>query len=298
MNARNVTRLHDQPRAKSAPSSFAVKPITPVIGAEIEGVDLGAPVSDALFAQIRQAMLDHHVLVFRDQTISGEAHKAFGRRFGVLHTHPFHLKDPPPGAHKPDPEILEIKAGPNSKHVNGEEWHTDVTCDEKPPMGSMLYLTKTPEGGAGGDTMVASTVAAYDTLSPPMRAFLEGLTAVHEGHKLYTDRYDITPPEGGWPRAVHPVVVRMPDTGRKALFVNRCFTRRIVELDQHESDALLEMLWRHVESTVELQCRIRWTPNTLVFWDNRATQHRAVWDYFPKSRYGQRVSIIGEKPVR
>jgi len=289
MSMRNVTRLEATPQPLS--NALVVKPISPVIGAEIEGVDL-ENLDDATFEAIRKASLDHHVLVFRNQMISLAAHKAFARRFGVLHTHPWNRSDP-----KSDPEILEIKADANSAHVNGEDWHTDVSCDERPPMGSMLLLKTTPEGGAGGDTMFASTVAAYDTLSEPMKAFLGGLTAVHEGHKLYTDRYEMTPPPGGWPKAVHPVITTVPETGRKVLFVNRFFTTRIVELDRHESDAVLEMLWRHIESTMELQCRIRWEPNTLVFWDNRATQHRAVWDYFPKARNGQRVSIIGERLI-
>ena len=297
MTTRNVQRLTPSADA-GVGEAFAIQPLTPAIGAEIEGVDLSQEVGPELFAALHQALLAHHVLVFRDQILTPEDHKRFGRLFGRLHSHPYHMKDPPPGQPRPDPEILVVKADANSRYVNGEEWHTDVTCHDEPPMGSMLYLTRTPEIGSGGDTLFASTVAAYETLSAPIKALLEGLSAVHEGQKLYTDRYDIAPPPEGWPRAVHPVVVRIPETGRKALFVNRSFTRRIVELDKHESDALLEMLWRHVEATVELQCRVRWRPNTLVFWDNRATQHRAVWDYFPNSRYGQRVSIIGERPVR
>jgi len=105
------------------------------------------------------------------------------------------------------------------------------------------------------------------------------------------------PPAGGWPRAQHPLITRHPETGRKTLYVNRGFTTRIPELSRSESDALLEMLFRHVETNVEFQCRVRWTPNTLVFWDNRCTQHCAVWDYFPNSRYGERVSIIGARPT-
>ena len=89
----------------------------------------------------------------------------------------------------------------------------------------------------------------------------------------------------------------IPETGRKSLFVNRGFTTRINDLTREEGNAVLEMLWRHIETHVEFQCRVRWTPNTLVFWDNRCTQHHAVWDYYPHSRYGQRVSIVGERPV-
>ena len=163
-------------------------------------------------------------------------------------------------------------------------------------MGSMLYITTTPEGG-GGDTCFLSTVAAYEALSPKMKAFAESLTAVHDGAKPYTGAYGAKAPEGGWPRTTHPVVTRHPDTGRKGLFVNRGFTTRINELKPAESDAVLEMFYRHIERHLEVQCRVRWTPNTLTFWDNRVTQHHAVWDYYPNVRYGERVSIIGTRPT-
>ncbi len=282
--------------------SIGVMPLTPVIGAEIEGVDLSRELSPEQLAEIRRASLDHHVLVFRDQSLSAEDHKRFARHFGRLHVHPYHATGVTPdharakGEAIPDPEILVVKADQNSRYVAGEEWHTDVTCDAEPPMGSMLYITKTPDIG-GGDTLFASTVRAYDALSPTMKEFVSGLTAVHDGAKPYTGGYGTAAPPGGWPRNTHPVVIRIPENGRKALYVNRGFTTRIAELARTESDAVLEMLWRHVETHVEFQCRVRWTPNTLVFWDNRCTQHHAVWDYYPHSRYGQRVSIVGERPV-
>jgi taurine dioxygenase len=280
--------------------TIKVAPLNPVIGAEIEGVDLSRPLSDDQLAEIRIASLEHHVLVFRDQKLSAEDHKRFARHFGRLHVHPYHAAGAVPehAAQKEgyDPEILVVKADQSSRFVAGEEWHTDVTCDLEPPMGSMLYITQTP-GDGGGDTMFASTVRAYDALSPAMKEFISGLTAVHDGAKPYTGGYGKAAPPGGWPRNTHPVAVTIPGTGRKSLFVNRGFTTRINELARAESDAVLEMLWRHVENHVEFQCRVRWTPDTLVFWDNRCTQHHAVWDYYPHSRYGQRVSIVGERPV-
>ena len=290
MATRAIHRLQTKAPALQ-PRTFALKPLTPVIGAEIEGVDLSQPIEAGRFAEIRQALNERHVLVFRDQKLSAEDHKRFGRMFGRLHTHPYHAKDA-----FQDPELFEVKADQTSAHAPGEEWHTDVTCHEEPPMGSMLYVTKTPEIGSGGDTMFASTAAAYDALSAPIKRLLEGLSAVHDGARLYTDGYDIAAPPQGWPRATHPVAVRHPENGRKTIFVNRGFTTRIVELQRTESDAVLEMLMRHVETQPEFQCRVHWTPGTLVFWDNRATQHKAVWDYFPHARYGQRVSIIGERP--
>jgi taurine dioxygenase len=283
--------------------TITFSPLTPVIGAEISGVDLSNPLSREQFAEIKAAFDQWHVIFFRDQVLSREDHKRFARMFGRLHVHPYHAKNAAPAhatttaAAKPsDPEVLVVKADAQSKYVAGEEWHTDVTCDEEPPMGSMLYITTTPEGG-GGDTCFLSTVRAYETLSPKMQAFAETLTAVHDGAKPYTGAYGTKPPEGGWPRTTHPVIIRHPDTGRKALFVNRGFTTRINELNAKESAALLEYFYRHIESHLEFQCRVRWTPNMLTFWDNRVTQHHAVWDYFPQVRYGERVSIIGSRPT-
>jgi taurine dioxygenase len=287
-------------RKDVAARTIAVRPLTPVIGAEIEGVDLSKPLSDEQAAEIKAAFNAHHVLVFRDQTISREDHKRFGRLFGRLHVHPYHAKRTGPAhaatdAKAPDPEILVVKADANSRYVAGEEWHTDVSCDEEPPLGSMLYITTTPESG-GGDTCFLSTIRAYEALSPAMKTFVEGLSAVHDGAKPYTGGYGTPPPEGGWPKTTHPVVVRHPETGQRSLFVNRGFTTRISELKPKESAAVLEMLWRHIETHVEFQCRVRWTPNTLTFWDNRVTQHHSVWDYYPHVRYGERVSIVGGRP--
>jgi len=297
--ATRISRRLEVVETRREPKSITVTPLNPVIGAEIGGVDLSR-LNDGQFAEIRAALNAHHVLIFRDQHLSREDHKAFGRRFGRLHVHPYHAKQSAPeharAGSAPDPEILVVKADQTSRFVAGEEWHTDVTCDERPPMGSMLYLTKTPESG-GGDTAFASTIHAFEALSPAMRAFLEGLTATHDGAKPYTGGYGQAPPEGGWPRNTHPVVIRHPENGGRALFVNRGFTTRINELDRKESDALLEFLWSHVETHLEFQCRVRWEPNTMVFWDNRCTQHHAVWDYYPYARYGERVSIIGDRPT-
>lgn len=282
--------------------NLTIRPITPVIGAEIAGLDLSRPLPPEAFEEVRAAFNAHHVLVFRDQVLSRDDHKRFARLFGRLHVHPYHAKSAAPAhaaggaAGKPmDPEILVVKADAQSRYVAGEEWHTDVSCDLEPPMGSMLYITKTPESG-GGDTCFLSTARAYDALSPTMKAFAEGLTAVHDGAKPYTGGYGTAAPEGGWPKTTHPVVISHPETGRKALFVNRGFTTKINELAPKESAAVLEMLYRHIETHVEFQCRVHWQPNTLTFWDNRVTQHHSVWDYYPQTRYGERVSIIGARP--
>jgi taurine dioxygenase len=276
--------------AERAPyETIHVRPLTPVIGAEIEGVDLSTELSNHQFAEVRRALLDHHVIVFRNQHLTAEAHKSFGRRFGRLHVHPLQAR------REGDNERLEVKASKTSKYVAGEDWHADVTCDAEPPMGSLLYLERTPEIGSGGDTLFANMHLAFEMLSAPMRAFLETLTAVHDGAIPWVQGYGYRPAED-FQKNEHPVVVRHPETGRKLLFVNRGFTSHIPQLARFESKALLEMLYRHVETQPALTCRVRWTPNTLVFWDNRCTQHQAIWDYYPLDRAGHRVSIVGERP--
>jgi taurine dioxygenase len=283
-----------------APATLSVAPLNPVIGAEIGGVDLAGPLSDAQFAEIEAAFNAHHVLIFRDQRLSREDHKRFGRRFGPLHVHPYHLKNAAPeharAGPDADPEILVVKTDQASRFVAGEAWHSDVSCDVEPPMASLLYITRTPASG-GGDTCFSSTIRAFESLSPTLREFLRTLTATHDGAKPYTGGYGQAAPPGGWPKTSHPVVIRHLGNGRPSLFVNRGFTARIDQLDPTESDALLEFLWRHVEAHLEFQCRVRWAPNTLVLWDNRAAQHHAVWDYYPHARYGERVSIVGSRPA-
>ena len=267
--------------------TFEVNSLTPHIGAEVRGVDLAQPLSNEQAQDVNDAWLDWKVLVFRDQRLDRDQHKAFARRFGSLHVHPMQH------TYGGDPEILTVKTTADSPYTSGDGWHTDVTCDEIPPLGSMLYVTETPASG-GGDTLFADMYLAYELLSEPMRGFLDGLTAVHDGAIPYIGSYKSKPPEGGYARNEHPVVVRHPGTGRKVLYVNRGFTSHIVGLSRAESTALLNMLYRHIDSTPRLWCRVQWEPNTLTFWDNRCTQHHAVWDYYPHSRYGERVSMVGD----
>ena len=268
--------------------TFEVNSLTPHIGAEVDGVDLAQPLSNEQAQDIHDAWMDWKVLVFRDQHIDRDQHKAFGRRFGRLHVHPMQHK------YGGDPEILTVKTTAESAYTSGDGWHTDVTCDEVPPLGSMLYVTETPQKG-GGDTLFADMYLAYQLLSPSMREFLGDLTAVHDGAGPYVGAYKSTPPPGGYPKNEHPVVIRHPVTREKILYVNPGFTSHIVGLGRAESRAVLDMLYQHVATTPRLWCRVDWKPNTLTFWDNRCTQHHAVWDYFPHSRYGERVSIVGDQ---
>lgn len=270
--------------------SFEVSPLTPHLGVEVAGVDLSRPLTDEQLADVRRAFLDWSVLVFRDQQLDREAHKRFGRYFGELHTHPMNY------SRGGDPEILTIRTTADSAYTAGDGWHTDVSCDEIPPLASALYITETPECG-GGDTLYADMYLAYELLSPAMQEFLEGLTAVHDGALPYVGTYKSTPPEGGYPRNEHPMVTVHPGTGRKVLYVNSGFTSHVKGLMPWESRVLLDGLFDFIATTPRLYCRVEWQPNTLTLWDNRCTQHHAVWDYYPFTRAGERVSVLGtERP--
>jgi taurine dioxygenase len=262
-----------------------VRKLTPTIGAELDGIDLSLPLSDASFREIHDQLLENLVIFFRNQNLTPAQHKALGRRFGRLHLHPA-----PIGVLEDHPEIIIVEADEGSEHIAGEQWHSDVSCDAEPPMASVLYITEAPP--AGGDTLFASMYAGYEALSDSMQRFLSGLTAIHDGARNYAGRQAI---RGEFPRAEHPVVRTHPETGRSALFVNRMFTTRLVQLKPTESDIILQMLFQHIANP-EFQCRFRWEPNSLAFWDNRCTQHLALWDYYPQRRYGNRVTIAGDRP--
>lgn len=271
--------------------SFDVAPLTPHIGAEVTDVDLSEPLDEQALADVRRAFSDWSVLVFRDQQLDRDAHKRFGRYFGDLHTHPMNY------SRAGDPEILKVRTTAESAYTAGDGWHTDVSCDAIPPLASALYITETPECG-GGDTLYADMYLAYELLSPVMQDFLEGLTAVHDGALPYVGAYKSTPPEGGYPRNEHPVITVHPETGRKVLYVNSAFTSHIKGMRPWESRALLEGLHDFIATTPRLYCRVEWQPNTLTLWDNRCTQHHAVWDYYPHTRSGERVSVIGTETPR
>ncbi|MAI46092.1 MAG: taurine dioxygenase [Hyphomicrobiaceae bacterium TMED74] len=266
--------------------TIQVEPLNPVIGAEISGVDLRQPLGNQTYQEIHDALSDHLVVFFRDQDIDWEQQKAFGRSFGELHIHP---TAPKPEGH---PEILVIKADGESKAIAGNRWHSDVSCDAEPPMGSILHMHELPP--SGGDTMFANMYAAYEALSEPMKDFLSGLSAWHESEHVLRGTLGMEAKD--YPRSLHPVVRTHPVTKRKCLFVNSGFTTRIDGLAEKESRALLDMLFDHVR-TPEFHCRFRWQPKSIAFWDNRCAQHYALWDYFPKKRLGYRVTVCGDRPV-
>lgn len=265
--------------------SIEVRPLTQRIGAEIHGLDLTRPLSAAQVAQIAHALTDHLVVFFRDQPLERAAQMRLGEYFGELIRHPG-----APGL--PDyPLVVAIHADADSTYVAGENWHSDLSCNEAPPMGSLLYLHTVPP--VGGDTLWASMYAAYEALSPRMQAYLEGLTAEHDAnhvyHALYKD-YDKV-----YPRNDHPVVLTHPVSRRKALFVNPSYTTRINAVPEEESQAILQFLYAHCTNP-NFHVRFRWQPHSIAFWDNRCTHHLAVWDYFPQVRSGYRVTLKGERP--
>jgi len=271
--------------------TLRLEPVTPHIGADVYGIDLTQPTTAEQLAEIRRALNEHLVLFFREQKQLHPARQLeFGRLFGELHFHPAapHLEG--------HPGLFVIHTHQGSKTNNGEAWHSDVSCDTEPPMGTMLQLQLLPP--CGGDTLFSNQYAAYDELSIPLKRFLEGLTAWHESEHIYRGRYadrGVDDANRDFPKAAHPIVRTHPETGKRALFVNRIFTRRIEGLEPAESDALLAFLLSHAEKP-DYQVRLRWRQNDVAFWDNRCTQHMAIWDYWPHERKGHRVTIQGDRP--
>jgi taurine dioxygenase len=272
--------------------TIEVTPISPIIGAEIGGVDISKPLGNQMFQEIHDALMEHQVIFFRDQEMTLDEHMTFGRLFGELHIHPAARKT---AGH---PEVITIHADERSKVVAGMRWHSDVSCDLEPPMGSILHLHQIP--AVGGDTMFASMYAAHDALSEPIKKFIGGLEAWHESAHVHRDRLghkgELRDGEDAYPVSLHPVVRTHPVTGRKCLFVNENFTTRIDGLKPNESAALLQMLYDHI-ATPEFQCRFAWREKSVAFWDNRCAQHRTVWDYYPEVRHGYRVTVAGDRPV-
>lgn len=263
--------------------TITVTPVSPNIGAEIGNIDLMQPLSNRQVQELHQAIADHLVIFFRDQKIDHDHQKALGRHFGKLHisvggdaTNSKALAE--------DPEVRALHFDANSERVSGETWHTDQSCAAIPPMGSILYLHTVPPNG-GGDTMFASMYAAYDALSDRMKAYLEGLTAVHDGARVWK----------GAPSATHPLIAKHPVTGRKLIYFTNEVVTKINDIPPEESDAIRAFLAGHCAHP-DFQFRFRWKPHSIAFWDNRCAHHRAIWDYWPNVRSGFRIQIQGMEP--
>jgi len=267
-----------------------IRPLSPLIGAEIHGVDITRPLDDQTVAAIRAALNTHHVVFFRDQDLDDDSQAAFARQFGELtEGHPV---IPSIDGH---PEVLAIDGSVD----RASWWHTDVTFLQEPPLGTVLSMLTCPE--VGGDTSWASLQDAYDRLAPAVRTLCDELIAIHfdpwfaadvdgrGGYEWNGVHHDTLRP------ALHPVVRTHPENGRKGLFVNSQFTQSIFGLSPNESSAILEMLYRHCQQP-ELTCRFRWAPGSVAFWDNRATLHYALDDYGDALRVAHRVTIRGDVP--
>ena len=261
------------------PQDLVVTKAATQCGAEVSGLNLAEPLDKEIVQALSMALAEHGVLFFRDQPMSAEQQKRLGSYFGDLHLHP---------------EVMELLTDENSSYIAGEDWHSDVSCDPQPPLGTILQMLEVPP--TGGDTLFANMVAAFAALPPEQQQYLSGLTALHDGEQHYRGRYDgPDDAEKVYPQAEHPVVRTHPVSGRPALFVNRIFTRRIMGLEAQESEQLLQQLFEHVVRS-EFQCRFQWRVGSVAFWDNRSAQHQALWDYFPHRRRGWRVTIQGEVP--
>lgn len=254
------------------PNQWKVTKLAGSLGGEVVGPNLSSP-SATDIDEIKKLLLEHKVLFFPQQSISVEEHVAFGEQFGRIEDHP-NLKNP----FTDHPGIFELAA---TQGGVADEWHTDITFEDQPSVLSVLHMVKCPE--VGGDTMWSSLEQAYEELSPPMQALCESITALHDA--LPHNRPD--------KMAIHPVVRVHPVTGKKALYVNEHFTRRIVEMSSTESEAVLRYLTEWVKNP-RFTVRYHWTEGTVAMWDNRCTQHFVLND-FEGERIIQRVTVMGDE---
>jgi taurine dioxygenase len=272
---------------------FELFPVTTVLGAEVSGIDLRDELPQSTIDALESALLEHGVLFFRNQPITPAQHVAFSARFGELLVHPFgHV-------HPENPEIVILdQVRPVGEGT--DIWHCDTSYLPEPPMGSVLRPVELPT--RGGDTCFASATAAFEALSPAMQEMIDGLQAVHdiavpmERAIRYGDsRLSVEEARAEFPPFSHPVVRTHPVTGRKALFVTRNATTHIEGIPERESEWLLPFLCDHLRSP-SFQCRFHWEPDSIVFWDNRATQHYAIPDY-DERRIMHRTTLLGDRPV-
>jgi taurine dioxygenase len=273
---------------------FNVTKIAGALGAQIDGVDLSKPLSAAAVAAIRQALLDHLVIFFRDQHLDAGQFLAFARSIGQPIEYPF-VKGLPDF-----PEIIQVAKLEHERVNFGGIWHSDTAYLAQPPMGSMLLAREVPP--AGGDTLFANQYLAYETLSPGLQRVLQGLRALHTSTKADASktREDRIASDGRGEAkqayvAEHPAVRTHPETGRKALYVNVAHTLRFADMTEAESAPLLEYLFAH-QVRPEFTCRFRWQDGSLAFWDNRCTQHNPVNDYHGYRRVMHRITLAGDTP--
>ncbi|MEM9085455.1 MAG: TauD/TfdA family dioxygenase [Pseudomonadota bacterium] len=269
-----------------------LKAMAPQCGVEISGVEL-ASCSDSEMEAIQNAIYEHGVAVFRDQTFTPEEHIAFAKRWGGIDINNYFPLN------EAYPEIALVKKEPDQETNIGGAWHTDHSYDQIPAMGSILVARILPP--AGGDTMWAHMGAAYDALPDDVKEAIEGLEAYHTADHVYkADGIYAQTDQGKSLRghdvdtgAVHPVVIRHPHTGRKLLYVNMSFTMHFVGKTREESLPLLKKLF-DAGLTDTNQCRLQWKPGTVAIWDNRTTWHNAMNDYQGHAREMHRITLSGE----
>lgn len=270
-----------------------VKPISGALGAEIHGVDL-AQLDEEIFAEIHHAFMENLVIFFRDQTITPDQQVAFSARFAPIGYYPF-LKGLPD-----HPAVIEVRKEPEDELNFGGVWHTDTAYLAKPPMGSVLYAKEIPENG--GDTMFANLYLAYETLSDPMKAMLDGRKAVNSSRKGDAaagrqKSVDENPKDASdvQTESTHPALRTHPETGRQALYVNRGHTVCFEGATPEESAPILEYLFEH-QIRPEFTCRFRWAPGSIAIWDNRCALHYPLNDYHGQRRVMHRVTMEGDTP--
>ena len=294
----NVNVAPDKPQsaaaAAAAAAPFRIERLGASLGAEIHDLDLKAPVAEATFKAFEAALVEHKVLVLRDQHLTTEQHVRFSRMFGELEVHPMR----PQGEF---PEILVLDNHKDNPVLSTDVWHSDTTFRKNPTKYTILRCQIMPE--LGGDTLWADMEAAYEGLSAPFRHMIDGLRAVHDFANFRAlfkntdeDRAKLRKMEELFPNPSHPVVRTHPATGRKSIYVNPQFTLRIEGLEPMESRALLDVLFEQAH-VPEYQFRLRWEPDTIVFWDNISTQHYAANDYYPQRRRMERTAVAGDVPV-
>ena len=266
---------------------ITASPINGALGAEIQGLDLSQLLKHDQVAEINEAFLAHQVLVFRNQKLEPRDLVDLGSKFGKLHMNPFvkGLDD--------FPEVIPIKSEENRQQRFTGLWHSDISWSPEPSMGSLLYAVKVPD--FGGDTLFSNTYQAYNSLSDGMKKMLQSLNAEHQAERPHCSKAEFadTPDD----EVIHPVICRHPQTNKKYIFVNEYFTTRFENMSEDESEPLLNYLYKHC-ARPDFTCRIQWQPGTLVFWDNRCTQHYATNDYPGKSRLMHRVTVEGTAPVQ